>query len=71
MVYTGDSYYAYDVHPEIKSKKDAIDRTKRKELSQAAINGKQMSNAKAEMETQQVDTSSLARPPTEGNLSLA
>lgn len=69
-MFTGDSYYAYDAHPEIKAKKEIIERTKRKELSQAAINGKQMSNAKADMETQQVDTSSLAKPQTEGQLHL-
>jgi hypothetical protein len=71
MVYTGDSYYAYDINPEIRAKKESIERMKKKETSQAAIKQKQMRNAQAEMETQQVDTSLLAAQPTEGSLSLA
>lgn len=70
MVFTGDSYYAYDQNPEITAKKEAIDRVKRKEISQTAIANKQIFNAKAEMETQPVDTSSLAKSPTEGTLQL-
>jgi hypothetical protein len=53
LVFTGDSYYAYDINPEIKTKKLPIDSGTKSKFG--AINHQKVNdNARAALETQHV-----------------
>jgi Ca2+-binding EF-hand superfamily protein len=69
-VFTGDSYYTYDINPEIKAHKGPINQRDKAPLPATLAHSKMIDNAGSAIETQPVNTGDMAEGltrPTQGD----